>query len=64
MGQSTLNISKERMMLTSSKDELEKEADRLMHACQRAEDAGNWSLYERLYAEWERIEVKLMEENK
>jgi hypothetical protein len=40
---------------------LEVEADRLMHACQRAEEAGNWKLHEILVEEWERVESLLMD---
>jgi hypothetical protein len=41
----------------------ETEADRLMHACQRAEEAGDWLTHERLSTVWEKIETILEKKN-
>jgi hypothetical protein len=35
----------------------ETEADRLMHACQRAEEAGDWVMHRSLSAVWSSVEL-------
>jgi hypothetical protein len=40
-------------------DRLELEADRLMHAYQRAEDAGNWPHLDWLSQQWSEVEARI-----
>jgi hypothetical protein len=40
----------------------EAEADRLMHACQRAEEAGDWVMHRSLFEAWSSVELIILEE--
>jgi len=48
-------------LITRYIEELESEADRLMHAVERHEALGNWTAYEKDSARWIRIETLLAE---